>query len=130
MSADIQQKFSFALLKRVLSYAKPYTKMFFFASLTAILLAAISIVRPILTRFSIDDGILKHNEQMLLKAVLWMVGFLLLETALQFGNEYLSGWLGQTIIRDMRTKLFHHINHFQKLFNKMSALFFVHHFFQ
>ncbi len=110
MSTEVQQKFSFALLMRVLSYAKPYKRMFFFAFLTAVILAVLSLATPMLTRYSIDECILRKDPEKLLDTILVMLGFLLLQTVLQFSNEYLSGWLGQTIIRDMRTKVFTQIN--------------------
>src|SRR4051812_5490365 len=106
MSADIQQKFSFALLKRVLSYAKPYTVMFVFAAIVSIVFAFVSPIRPWLTQYTLDHFIVKPDKKMLFTMTLVMVGILLFETLLQFLNEYLAGWLGQTIIRDMRTKLF------------------------
>ncbi|MBI3500595.1 MAG: ABC transporter ATP-binding protein [Bacteroidetes bacterium] len=111
MSADIQQKFSFALLRRVLSYAKPYKRMFLLAAIFAIVFAFVSPVRAMLTQFTLDNYIVKPDKEMLLKMTLIMTGILLFETLLQFANEYLAGWLGQTIIKDMRVKLFSHINH-------------------
>ena len=119
MSADKQQKFSFSLLMRTLSYAKPYRGMFVFAALAAILFAFISPLRPWLTQYTLDNYIVKPDREMLLTMTLFMVGVLLLETVFQFLNEYLAGWLGQTIIRDMRTKLFKHINQLHlKYFDK------------
>ncbi|MBI4929729.1 MAG: ABC transporter ATP-binding protein [Bacteroidetes bacterium] len=121
MSADLQQKFSFGLLKRVLSYANPYRKMFAFAAFIAIVFAFVSPVRAMLTQYTLDNFIVhpvgyisngvKPDKEMLLTMTLIMIGVLLFETLLQFLNEYLAGWLGQTIIKDMRTKLFNHINH-------------------
>ncbi|MFI5164478.1 MAG: ABC transporter ATP-binding protein [Bacteroidia bacterium] len=111
MSGDKQQKFSFALLSRVLSYAKPYRGMFAVATTASVVFAFVSPVRPWLTQYTLDHFVVKPDKEMLLTMTLIMVGILLLETLLQFFNEYLAGWLGQTIIRDMRTKLFNHINY-------------------
>ena len=108
--ADVQQKFSFALLKRVLAYAKPHAGMFFIAAIVSIVFAFVSPVRAIITQYTLDNYIVTPNKEMLLTMTLLMAGILLFETLLQFLNEYLAGWLGQTIIRDMRTKLFNHIN--------------------
>ncbi|MEK6615441.1 MAG: ABC transporter ATP-binding protein [Bacteroidota bacterium] len=110
--ADKQQKFSFSLLSRVLSYTKPYREMFAFAAIASVIFAFVSPIRPLLTQYTLDNFIVKPDKEMLLTMTLVMVGILLFETLLQFLNEYLAGWLGQTIIRDMRTKLFNHINQF------------------
>jgi len=111
MSRDVQQKFSFSLLKRVLSYAKNYRGIFVLAAFVAIVFSFVSPVRPWLTQYTLDNFIVKPDQEMLLTMILIMGGILLLETLLQFLNEYLAGWLGQTIILDIRTKLFNHINH-------------------
>lgn len=108
--SDKQQKFSFALLKRVLSYSQPYKGMFAVAAIVAIVFAFVSPIRAMLTQYTLDHYIVKPNKEMLLTMTLIMVGILFFETLLQFLNEYLAGWLGQTIIKDMRTKLFNHIN--------------------
>ncbi|TAL59940.1 MAG: ABC transporter ATP-binding protein [Bacteroidetes bacterium] len=119
MSADIQQKFSFTLLRRVLSYIKPYKGMFVFAAISSIVFAFVSPVRPWITQYTLDNCVVKPDKEMLLNMTLIMIGILLFETLLQFLNEYLTGWLGQTIIRDMRIKLFNHINQLHlKFFDK------------
>lgn len=119
MSADKQQKFSFVLLRRVLSYGSPYKGMFAMATIASIVFAFISPVRPWLTQYTLDHFVVKPDKEMLLMMTLIMIGVLLFETLLQFLNEYLAGWLGQTIIRDMRIKLFNHINQLQlKFFDK------------
>jgi len=85
--------------------------MFALAAIVAIVFAFVSPVRPWLTQYTLDSFIVKPDKEMLFTMTLIMVGILLFETLLQFLNEYLAGWLGQTIIKDMRTKLFNHINH-------------------
>jgi len=111
MSADKPQKFSFALLGRVLSYAKPYKLMFGLATVASIVFAFISPLRPWLTQYTLDHFIVRPDKAMLLSMTLAMIGILFFETLFQFLTEYLAGWLGQTIVRDMRTTLFKHINH-------------------
>jgi len=119
MSTEKPQKFSFSLLRRVLSYARPYKGMFAMAAFVSIVLAFISPVRPLITQYTLDNFVVVPDKEMLLRMTLIMIGFLIFETFLQFLNDYLAGWLGQTIIRDMRTRLFSHINHLQlKFFDK------------
>ena len=59
MSANSSTKkiFDFALLGRVLQYAKPYRKTFILSILLAIALALLSPIRPYLIKFMIDEGI-------------------------------------------------------------------------
>lgn len=84
--------------------------MFISAIIIAITYSFISPVRPLLTQYALDHYVVKPDKEMLFYMTLILLGTLLVETLFQFLNDYLAGWLGQTIIRDMRTKLFKHIN--------------------
>jgi ATP-binding cassette subfamily B protein len=42
-----------------------------------------------------------------------MLVILIFETILQYYQTYLSGWLGQTVIRDIRKELFSHLTYFK-----------------
>lgn len=119
MSVEARQKFSFALLRRVLSFARPYRGVFALAAVVAVIFAFVSPVRAILTQFTVDNFIVNPDHEKLLLMTVVMTGILLFEAFIQLANEYLAGWLGQTIICDMRTKLFQHINHLNlKFFDK------------
>lgn len=108
--AENRQKFSFSLLGRVLGYARPYRKRFFAAALVSTIFSLVSPLRPYLTQFTIDNYVVQPHAAKLLEMTVWLVSLLLLEALLQFLNEFLAGWLGQTIVRDLRTKLFSHIS--------------------
>lgn len=110
MIEELHHKSSFSLLKRVLSYVKPYRKMFVLAFIISVVFAFISPVRAILTQYTVDHFIVNPDLQYLAFMVAVMTGVLIFEALVQFSNEYLAGWLGQTIVRDMRIKLFKHIN--------------------
>lgn len=105
-----KSSFDFRLLVRVLGYARPYKTIFSLTLITSIIYAGISPLRPWLTQYALDNYIVKPNIQMLFTVTIVMFGLLALESILQFLNDYLSSWLGQTIIRDIRTKLFSHIS--------------------
>ena len=85
--------------------------MFACAAIVSVVFAFVSPIRPWLTQYTLDHFVVKPDKAMLLNMTLIMIGILLLETLPQFLNEYLAGWLGQTIVKDMRTKLFKHINY-------------------
>ena len=84
--------------------------MFLFAALISVTFAFISPLRPWLTQYALDNYVVHPDKKMLLDMTLIIFAVLFFETLLQFFNEYLAGWLGQTIVRDMRTNLFKHIN--------------------
>jgi len=78
-----------------------------------VFLALLSPVRPWLIQYTVDHFVLTPNLSMLLLFCGIMLGILLLETVVQYYQSYLSGWLGQTVIRDIRIQLFAHLTRFK-----------------
>ncbi len=97
------------LLKRVLKYSNPYKKKLFYATLSAILLAILGPLRPWLINFAIDNYIIVSNLEMLAKATLLLFLILFAEGFFQFYYMFLSTWIGQNVIRDIRSQIFQHI---------------------
>lgn len=102
--------FDFTLLKRVLSYAKPYKGTLAVTFVLTLVLAALSPISPILTSYTIDHYIIHGDWNGLVTMVLLMAALLITQTGLQFLYSYYSSWLGQTVIKDLRSHLFRHIN--------------------
>lgn len=105
--------FDWRLLRRILSYVKPYRKTFYIAIFITLTLAFLSIGRPLLIQYTVNNYILKPDAAMLLRMTLFMIGLLCLEALLQFLNIYFTNWLGQNIIKDIRVSLFKHITNFR-----------------
>ena len=99
----------FILLKRVIQFAKPYQFYFFVAAISAILLCFLGPIRPLLINNAIDNYILIPNKQGLINITLILISVLILEGIIQFFYIYLSTWLGQHVIQDLRSKVFKHI---------------------
>ena len=99
----------FDLLKRVLEFAKPYKVTFFIAALSAILLSVLGPTRPLLINHAIDNNIVIPNKQGLINITMILMAILVIEGVLQFFYIYLSTWLGQHVIQDLRAKVFKHI---------------------
>ena len=99
----------FDLLKRVLEFAKPYKVTFFIAALSAILLSVLGPTRPLLINHAIDNYIVIPDKQGLINITMILMAILVIEGVLQFFYIYLSTWLGQYVIQDLRTKVFKHI---------------------
>jgi len=99
----------FDLLKRVLEFAKPYKVTFFIAALSAILLSVLGPTRPLLINHAIDNYIVIPDKQGLINITMILMAILVIEGVLQFFYIYLSTWLGQHVIQDLRAKVFKHI---------------------
>ena len=99
----------FVLLKRVLAFAKPYRLQFTIAAISAVLLSILGPVRPLLINYAIDNYILIPNKERLFNITILLLGLLFVEAIVQFFYIYLSTWIGQHVIKDMRAKIFKHI---------------------
>ena len=100
----------FPLLKRIFAMTKPYRKTFNTAIFLTLILALISPLRPLLIKYTVDNFILIPNGPGLLQMTLLMTGLLLLQSLIQYYHTYITNWLGQTVIKDLRVKLFDHIS--------------------
>ncbi len=72
-------------------------------------MAGISPVVPLLIRYTLDHYLGLTFASDLFRMLGWMLGALLLQTLLQFSTSYLAGYLGQTVIRDIRIQLYEKI---------------------
>ncbi len=97
------------LFKRILKYTKPYKKRYYGVILFAVLLAIFAASRPFLLEITVDKYIKTGSKSGLLTYSIVMGLALLLETLSQFYFVYWANWLGQDIIKDIRTKLFKHL---------------------
>ena len=98
-----------SLLKRVLKYTIPYKNYFFIALFTAIILSFLGPIRPVLINFTVDNYILIPNPEGLLRIIIIIFSLLVIEGIVQFFYIYLSSWIGQHVIQDLRSKIFEHI---------------------
>lgn len=102
----------FQLLKRVLAEAAPYKSLLLSTTLMAILLAPLATIRPWLVQKMVDEHIVQFDLQGLFRLAFIFVIVLFLHAFLTYLFTYLSGVLGQAVVRDLRIKIFNHINRF------------------
>ncbi|QLE01692.1 ABC transporter ATP-binding protein [Galbibacter sp. BG1] len=114
--------FDLGLFTRLLKYTKPYRLTFFGVALAAIMLSVFSSIRPILLKYTVDDYILNKDSHGLLMFVVYMTIVLFLEVISQLSFIYYANWLGQSVIEDIRVKLFKHMLRFRmKYFDSSSV---------
>jgi ATP-binding cassette subfamily B protein len=98
--------FDFSQLRRVFAFAAPYKRRFYISVLLAVVLAALAPVRPLLIQYTINQVI----KLGLLNTLIWItviqIGILVIETALRFYFSFVTAWLGQTVVKDLRTKVY------------------------
>ncbi len=110
------QIFDFQILKRIYGFISPYKMRFWSLVALIMVMACVVPLNPLLIRRTIDNQIARGDYNGLTLMLLAMLGILLLQGLLQFITSYLAGWLGQTVIRDIRVQLYQKILHLRLKF--------------
>ena len=122
-----KQIFDFSLLNRIFYFVKPYRFQFISSVILAIIVAFITPVRPRFIQLTIDKATGKNVDtpgflqwlfphsnlsdaaQFIVAVTIFQVVFIFVETALRFLFSFLTAWLGQRVVRDMRVSVFNKI---------------------
>ena len=111
--------FDLKILKRLLVFCGPYMKVFYILIILTLSLSVLQPIRPYITQIIIDDYVSANDLIGLKKMIMLLFSLLILNAVVMYFHTYLSGWLGQNIIKDIRIKLFSHIQNFRlKFFDK------------
>ena len=110
------------LFTRLMGYAKHYKLQFNLSVLAVLSVALLAAVRPVLLKRIIDDFIFNKDAEQLVVFTSLMLFVLVMEVIFQFLFIYFANWLGQSIIRDMRTQLFKHLLNFKMQYYNKSAV--------
>jgi ATP-binding cassette subfamily B multidrug efflux pump len=114
--------FDIHIFKRLMGHAKIYRIHFATATFTAISLAIVTAFRPYLIIQTVDNYIKTKDAEGLLEFTLFIFGVLIIEVLLHLSFIYIANWLGQHIIKDIRTQLFKHVIRFKmSYFDKSSV---------
>jgi ATP-binding cassette subfamily B protein len=96
-------------MKRLIKYLKPYSKWVIIAIILTVGVALLSTIRPYLTKIAIDNYILNKDSFGLRNIILVLLGTLIFQGLVQYVMTYLTQWIGQKTIFDLRMELFRHI---------------------
>ncbi|MCW3081350.1 ABC transporter ATP-binding protein [Segetibacter sp.] len=125
MSDVVKKKvFNFSLLKRVFQFVKPYNKYLYISIVLSILLAVFAPVRPYLINLTVDVATgkplnmpawlrvfmfntdLSDATRFIIAVTIFQIVFLFIETAFRFIFSFLTSWLGQSVVKDMRVTVY------------------------
>jgi ATP-binding cassette subfamily B protein len=110
------------LLSRIIGLAKPYKLQFGLAIALTILLAVLLPLQPIIIQKTLDTYVANGDVPGLNKMLYLLLALLFVQTLLLFFNTYLTNWLGQSVIKDMRLKVFDHISRLKVRFYDKTAV--------
>ena len=97
------------ILKRIYKFVNPYQRQFYALVFLTILVALLGPALPLLVQRTIDNYVLTGDYNGLVNITFVLVGLLVVQGITQYVHTYLSEWLGQNVIRDIRIKLYKHL---------------------
>lgn len=122
--AEQKKYFDVSVLKRVFQFVKPYRWQFIISVIFAIVLAGFTPIRPYLIQLTVDRATGKNagapwfinllfpNTQLtgawqfVINVTIFQVVFIFIETAARFYFSFITSWMGQSVVRDMRTAVY------------------------
>ena len=108
--------FDIKILKRLFVFCRPYMSVFYTLIILTLSLSILQPIRPYITQIIIDDYVSMNDVNGLKSMTLLLFGLLIVNAIVVYFHTYLSGWLGQNIIKDIRIKLFSHLQNFKLQF--------------
>ena len=97
------------LMRRMLRYLKPYAWYVLIGIVLSIVVSAMEAVRPYFVKIAVDVNIAQKDTQGLLRTTLLFLGVMIVRGVLQYLNTYLTQWIGQRTIFDLRMEIFSHL---------------------
>jgi ATP-binding cassette subfamily B multidrug efflux pump len=108
-----------SVVSRLMKFVTPYRGRFVTVIVLTFLLGILAPIRPLLIQYTLDNDVAVGNYNAMVTMMLILTGLLVFNSIAQYVHTYLSGWLGQQVIRDIRAKLYAHVVNLRlKFFDK------------
>src|SRR5205809_5773512 len=122
--AEQKKYFDFLVLRRVFAFVKPYRWRFIISIILAVVLSFFTPVRPFLIQLTVDKAtgkevntpwiiqvLFPHTQfsdawQFVVAVTIFQIVFIFIETVARFYFSFITSWLGQSVVRDMRTAVY------------------------
>ena len=97
------------LMRRLIKYLKPYRWHVALGIVLSLLVSAMEAVRPYFTKIAVDTNIAQSDKHGLLVTMLFFLAIMIVRGFIQYANAYLTQWIGQRTIFDLRMEVFRHL---------------------
>ena len=109
-------KVSAALLKRILSYLKPYWPQFLLVFAAILLSSVFGLLPSIITGRIVDQALVGKDLALLVKLLLMAFAALTASQVISVLESYINAWISQRIIFDMKNQMYDHLQHMPHAF--------------
>ncbi len=97
------------LMRRLLTYLRPYRIYVAIGIVLSIVVSAMEAIRPYFVKVAVDQNIAHHDKHGLLMTTLVFLSLMVVRAVVQYLNTYLTQWIGQRTIFDLRMQVFAHL---------------------
>jgi ATP-binding cassette subfamily B protein len=97
------------LMKRLLKYLRPYRWAVVWAAVMLLVVSLLQVAVPYLIQVAIDDYIGPKDPDGLNMLLLLFVAVLVIGASIRYAQTYLTIWLGQKVLHDIRQQVFAHL---------------------
>ncbi|MCR5663417.1 MAG: ABC transporter ATP-binding protein/permease [Oscillospiraceae bacterium] len=105
-----------ALIRRILSYLKPYWPQFLLVFGTILLSAVLGLLPSIITGKIVDEALVGRNMTLLVKLLILAFVTLTGSQVISVLESYINAWISQRIIFDMKNQMYDHLQHMPHAF--------------
>ena len=114
--------YNFRLFNRLLNYIKSYRNIFLISIISVFGLSIFGALRPVVLEKIVDENLTVSNYDFFLEYIIIMVVLLVLEVASNYSFIFNAGLLGQSVVKDIRVKVFNHIQDFKMEYYDKSSV--------
>ena len=104
-----ERSYDAALMRRLLGFIRPYRVTALIALVLLLATAGLTLVGPLLTQRALDVAVPARDVGMLGRLAALFVAALALDFILDYAQAYLTSWMGQRVMGDLRQALFTHL---------------------
>lgn len=108
-----------SVLGRIMQFVKPYKGRFYLVVFLTVFLGFLTPVRAKLIQFTLDEHVAFGKYWSMVNVIIILLVLMVVQSVAQYAHTYISGRIGQFVIRDIRIKLYEHIVNLRlKFFDK------------
>lgn len=97
------------LMRRLLRYLRPYRWHVVLGIFLSLIVSLSEAVRPFFTKIAVDVNIANNDRTGLLLTILAFLALIIFRGIVQYFSAYLTQWIGQRTIFDLRMEVFRHL---------------------
>ena len=108
--------FSSALVRRILSYLRPYWLQLLLVFVTILVSAVLGLLPSIITGRIVDEALVGKNMSLLIRLPVLAFVTLSASQVISVLESYINAWISQRIIFDMKNQMYDHLQHMPHAF--------------